>query len=250
VVAIAANIGMLSSWNTFMSDKGLRRLYQLNDQTTGALQLYLKDIKDVKVVQERLRKLLAARGFELLEPDARPFFAKIDSVNRESWTGQKLDVTNWEDETSFVQWFVTILTVTFSAVIFVLVVIIAVGIMNVMWITIRERTREIGTLRAVGMQRTGVLAMFVTEGFLLGLLGTCAGIALGLGITAAVNAAHLALPRGAQLVLMSDHLVITPTAGWIAFAVIFITGTITLISIVPSFLAARLQPITAMSHVG
>jgi hypothetical protein len=28
---------------------------------------------------------------------ARPFFAKFDSVNRESWTGQKLDVTNWED---------------------------------------------------------------------------------------------------------------------------------------------------------
>jgi ABC-type lipoprotein release transport system permease subunit len=250
VVAIAANIGMLSTWNTYMSDKGLRRLYQLNDETTGALQLYLKDIKDVKVVQERLRKALGARGYELLEPDARPFFAKFDSVNRESWTGQKLDVTNWEDETSFVQWFVTILTVTFTAVIFVLVVIIAVGIMNVMWITIRERTREIGTLRAVGMQRTSVLAMFVTEGFLLGLFGTVSGIALGLGVSAALNAAHIMLPKGAQLVLMSDHLIITPTLFWVVFAVTFITGAITAISVFPSFLAARMKPINAMSHVG
>ncbi|MCA3014049.1 MAG: ABC transporter permease, partial [Myxococcaceae bacterium] len=57
-------------------------------------------------------------------------------------------------------------------------------------------------------------------------------------------------PKGAQLVLMSEQLVVTPTAGWLVFAVLFITGTITLISLIPSFLAARLRPVTAMSHVG
>jgi ABC-type lipoprotein release transport system permease subunit len=250
VVAIAQNIGMLSTWNTYMSDKGLRKLYQLNDTTTGALQLYLKDIKDVKVVQERLRKAFTARGFEVMEPDARPFFAKFDSVNRESWTGQKLDITNWEDETSFVKWFVTILTFTGTIVIFVLVVIIAVGIMNVMWITIRERTREIGTLRAVGMQQTGVLSMFVTEGFLLGFFGTVVGVTLGLLLSTAVTRANILLPKGAQMVLMSDHLVITPTLFWLVGGVVFITGTITLISIFPSLRAARMKPISAMSHVG
>jgi ABC-type lipoprotein release transport system permease subunit len=250
VVAIAANIGMLSTWNSYLSDRGLRRLYQINDQTTGALQLYLKDLRQVKAVQERLRTGLVAGGHEVMDPDARPFFAKFDSVNRETWTGQKLDITTWEDETSFVQWFATILTVTFTAVIFVLVVIIAVGIMNVMWITIRERTREIGTLRAVGMQRSSVLSMFVTEGFLLGLLGTLSGIALGLGVSGALNAAAIGLPKGAQLVLMSDHLIVMPTAFWVIFAVVFITGSITLISLIPSFLAARMKPISAMSHVG
>ncbi len=250
VVAIATNIGMLSTWNTYMSDKGLRRLYQLNDSTTGALQLYLKDIRDVKVVQERLRKAFAAKGFDVMEADARPFFSKFDSVNRESWTGQKLDITTWEDETSFVKWFVTILTFTGTIVIFVLVVIIAVGIMNVMWITIRERTREIGTLRAVGMQQTSVLSMFVTEGFLLGLFGTVVGVVAGVVLSSSVNAAHIALPKGAQLVLMSDHLVITPTLFWLIGGVVLITGTITLISIFPSLRAARMKPISAMSHVG
>lgn len=250
VVAIAANIGMLSSWNTYLSEAGLRRLYQLNAETTGALQLYLKDIRDVKPVQERLRKALAAKGHEVMDPDARPFFAKFDAVNRETWTGQKLDITTWEEETSFVQWFVTLLTVTFTTVIVVLVVIIAVGIMNVMWISIRERTREIGTLRAVGMQQGTVLSMFVTEGFLLGLVGTLSGIALGLGVAAAVNAAAIVLPKGAQLVLMSERLVVAPTTFWVAFAVVFITGAITLVSLVPSFLAARMKPISAMSHVG
>jgi ABC-type antimicrobial peptide transport system permease subunit len=122
--------------------------------------------------------------------------------------------------------------------------------MNVMWIAIRERTREIGTLRAVGMQRSSVLSMFVTEGFLMGLLGTVLGVVLGLGVSAAVNAAMIVLPKGAQLVLMSDHVIITPTLGWVVFSVVFITGAITLISLVPSFLAARMKPISAMSHVG
>ncbi|MCU0696492.1 MAG: FtsX-like permease family protein [Myxococcaceae bacterium] len=201
-------------------------------------------------VQEQLRKSFAAEGFELMDNDPRPFWAKFDGVNRESWTGQKLDITNWEDETSFVQWFVTILTVAATTVIFVLTIIIGVGIMNVMWISIRERTREIGTLRAVGMQRRSVIAMFLTEGFLLGLLGTSAGVVLGVAISALLTGAHVVLPKGAQLVLMSEQLVVTPTAGWLVFAVLFITGTITLISLIPSFLAARLKPVSAMSHVG
>lgn len=250
LVAIAADIGMLSSWNTFMNDQGLRQLYQLNDESTGALQLYLKDIDQVKPVQERLRRVLAASGFELLDPDPRPYFAKFDSVNRENWTGQKLDVTNWEDETSFVQWIVTALSALATIVIIVLMAIIGVGIMNVMWISIRERTREIGTLRAVGMQRHAVLAMFVAEGSLLGVLSTVFGGLLGVLLSVTLTRARIALPQSWQFVFFSERLVISPTLFWVLFSVGFITVVITLISIIPSFLAARLKPITAMSHVG
>jgi ABC-type lipoprotein release transport system permease subunit len=250
VVAIASNIGMLSGWNIFMNEVGLRKLYQLNDETTGALQLYLKDLDQVRPVQERLRVALGRAGFELMDPDARPFWMKLDAVNRENWTGQKLDVTNWEDETSFVQWIVTALTVVATMVIAALVAIIGVGIMNVTWISIRERIREIGTLRAVGMQRTSVLAMFVAEGFLLGLMGTVAGALAGLGVATALTAAQVALPKSWQFVFFSDHLVVSPTAAWVFFSIAFVTLAITAISIIPSFLAARMKPITAMGHVG
>jgi len=53
----------------------------------------------------------------------------------------------------------------------ILILIVAVGIMNTMWIAIRERTREIGTLRAIGMQRGAVLWMFLLESLMLGFLG-------------------------------------------------------------------------------
>jgi ABC-type lipoprotein release transport system permease subunit len=250
VAAIAANIGMLSSWNVFMNDKSLRQLYQLNDETTGALQIYLKRIEDVKAVQERLRVTLQREGYEMVDPDPRPYFQKFDAMNREAWTGQRLDVTNWEEETSFVQWILTALTAMATMAIGTLLAIIGVGIMNVMWISIRERTREIGTLRAVGMQRTSVLAMFVAEGFLMGLFGTVSGGLLGALLSSALTAAQISLPKGFQFIFFSERLVISPTLAWVTFSVAFITLAITLISIIPSFLAARLKPITAMSQVG
>lgn len=249
VAAIAQNVGMLSSWNTYVSDKALRQLYSINDQTTGAVQVYLKDIDKVPEAQKKLREAFAREGWAVMDNNPVPFWMKFDTANRESWTGQKLDITTWEDETAFVKWFMYLFSFASLIVIAILLVIIGVGIMNVMWISIKERTREIGTLRAIGMQRPSVLAMFVIEGFLLGLAGTVLGTGLGVALAAALNAAHIALPPGAQLVLLSENLVVMPTQAWALGAIVAIGGVITLVSIIPSMLAARLKPITAMQHI-
>jgi ABC-type antimicrobial peptide transport system permease subunit len=137
-----------------------------------------------------------------------------------------------------------------TVVIGVLLSIILVGVWMVMWISIRERTREIGTLRAVGMQRRRVLAMFLIEGFLLGAIGTTLGVAVGLGSAGLVNAAHITLPKAWQLILLADHVYLLPTVAWCMFAVIFTTMAITTISLIPSYLASRMKPVTAMSHIG
>jgi putative ABC transport system permease protein len=248
VAAIAQNVGMLSSWNTYVSDKALRQLYSINDQTTGAVQVYLKNIDRVPEAQKKLREAFAREGWAVMDNNPVPFWMKFDTANRESWTGQKLDITTWEDETAFVKWFMYLFSFASLIVIAILLVIIGVGIMNVMWISIKERTREIGTLRAIGMQRPAVLSMFVIEGFLLGLAGTLLGTALGVALAAVLNAAHIALPPGAQLVLLSENLVVMPSETWAVAAIVAIGGVITLVSIIPSTLAARLRPITAMQH--
>ena len=255
VVAIAQNVGILSQWNTYVSDKALRQLYSINEQTTGALQVYLKnfDPQDgdrIPNIEKRLRASLEKAGYSMLDPNPVPFWLKFDSANRENWTGQKLDLTSWEDETAFVKWFMMLFSAASVVVIFIALIIIGVGIMNVMWISIRERTREIGTLRAIGMQQPSVLLMFVIEGFLLGLFGTVVGSGLGLLLASGLNAAHITLPSGAQLMFLSQYLVVTPSAQWVERAILFISGVITVVSIGPSILAARLKPITAMSHIG
>jgi ABC-type lipoprotein release transport system permease subunit len=252
VVAIARSLGMMSSFSCFVNDTTLRELYQLNEDTTGALQVYLptSDLTVVKQVEGRLRTALLKAGYPVMDEDPRAFFLKFENVAREAWTGQKLDLTTWHDEVSFVAWTVDLMSAVSFFLAVVLLMVIGVGIMIVMWISIRERTREIGTLRAIGMQRTGVLAMFVAEGFLLGLLSTVVGTVAGVAICLALDAAQVALPQGVQFVLLSDHLVVIPTVRWALAALGFITATVTAISVVPSFLAARLEPVSAMAHAG
>ena len=246
----AQKLGVRVGDQLTLSAYTLRGLYQMNDQATGALFLYLKDLRKVPQVQERLRNVLASAGYQLMDPDPRAFWFKFETVNREGWTGQKLDVTTWEDEISFIQWTVTAITWLSYTLIGILLVIIVVGLMNTMWISIRERTREIGTLRAIGMQRERVLAMFMTEAFTLALTATLAGAALGVALCAVLNLAHLQAPLALQLFLMREelHLLVKPSA--LVGAIALIAGCTTAIALFPSFLAARMQPVTAMHRVG
>ncbi|MDP2274463.1 MAG: FtsX-like permease family protein [Archangium sp.] len=252
VVAIVKGMGMMSQFSCFMNEATLRQLYQLKDDTTGALQIYLttSDLGEIKKVQSRLREGLSKAGYTMMDEDPRAFWFKFENVSREPWVGQRLDLTNWHDEVSFVAWTVDLMSFISFFLGTVLLAVIGVGIMIVMWISIRERTREIGTLRAIGMQQTSVLLMFLTEGFLLGLLATLGGAVAGVLISVILNSAHIPLPVGVQFVLLSDKLVMLPTAQWVLATVLFITGVVTFISVIPSFIAARLKPVSAMQHAG
>jgi ABC-type lipoprotein release transport system permease subunit len=217
IVAVVKGMGMMSQFSCFMNEATLRQLYQLKDDTTGALQIYLptSDLVEVKKVQARLREGLIKAGYTMMDDDPRAFFFKFENVSREPWVGQRLDLTNWHDEVSFVAWTVDLMSALSFFLGAVLLQVIGVGIMIVMWISIRERTREIGTLRAIGMQKTSVLLMFLTEGFLLGLLATLAGAVLGVVLSLVLNSSHVPLPVGVQFVLLSDKLVVLPTLQWV-----------------------------------
>ncbi len=250
IVAIAANIGLLSSWSTFVPNAALRELYHFNETTAGVLQLYLTHIEDVARVSEKARKVLAAAGYELLDKDPRAFWFKFDTVNREAWTGQKLDVSSWEDEISFIKTTVTALSMLGNTLIFILLVVISVGIMNTLWIAIRERMREIGTLRAIGMQKGAVVRMFLTEALLLSAASTLVGVALGLTACAVINASDIGVPQSVQLFIMRDHLRLLVLPRSVIGGVALIVASTSAIALIPSFLAARLKPVTAMSAVG
>jgi len=240
----------LSGWASFVPEKTLRDLYQQNNDATGGLLIYLKDINDADKVSERLRKSLAAAGYQMMDKDPRAYWFKFDVVNREAWTGQKLDVTTWQDEVSFIQWTMLAIQALGNTLLFILLIVISVGVMNTLWIAIRERTREIGTLRSIGMQRGRVIAMFLTESFVLSAAATFVGAALGLLVCAIINSNHIQVPVGVQLFLMSSqlHLAMRPLAALIGMSVI--VACTTSVSLIPSFLAARLKPVTAMSQVG
>jgi len=251
VGVVARNVGLISSFQGFIQAETLRKLYGLNQTTTGAIHLYLKDKDAANLVAARLRETLKAQGWRVMEPDPQPYWMKLFmTVPSEDWTGQKLDVTTWEDELGQFKQFIFAIKALTGLLVMVLMVVVVIGILNTLAIAIRERTREIGTLRAIGMHRRKVLWLFVLETGLLGVGGCAAGALAASLVAAGLNAAHIAVPEGIQLFLMQEHLSFRLGGGAILGDVALLALITILASVFPAIRAARLRPVTAMHHVG
>ena len=251
VVAVAKDVGFLSNWTVFVPKRTCLELYQLKPETTGAVMVYLDDIDRAGDVLRDLTAAFLEAGYDVMEHNPQPFYAKFETVAGEDWTGQKLDLTIWQDEVSFLNWVVDAIDMISWILVLILLGIIAVGIMNTMWIAVRERTNEIGTLRAIGMGRRQVLLMFLLEALLLGLFATAIGGTAGALVGVALDAARLEVPIDAmRAILMSDvlHLVVEP--GQVVRAVLLFTSLTALSALWPALRASRLQPVTAIHSIG
>jgi ABC-type lipoprotein release transport system permease subunit len=249
VAAVLADMGLMSSFSLFLHHDDIRDIYQVPKDATGHIMIFLKDPKDMAMVEERLRKLIKARGLELMEKEAQPYWMKFDRVSGESWTGQKIDITTWQDETSYIKWVLDILkTMTFVATT-VLMTIVVLGLVNTLWMSIRERTTEIGTLRAIGLQRSQVLVLFLLEALLLSTASIAAGILAGTGFCAFLNALEIPISESFQMFLMANSLHLSINAADLVFSFVLLTLFLTLGSLLPSYRASRMKPITAINTV-
>jgi putative ABC transport system permease protein len=250
VAAVAKDKGSFSSFSVFVSQELVRQLYRNNADTTGAFWVFLKDIDDSQAVMEHLREVFAKKGYRLIDHEAVPFFFKFENVNNEDWTGQKIDVTTWFDELSLFARFVDVLDTIGLFVVGLLVFVVAAGIMNTMWNAVRERIKEIGTMRAIGMSRGRVLGLFLLEAVLLGLFATLVGSLIGIVAAVGIDALHLRFDSDAvRAILVSDtlHLKVRPAA--VIASVVSLTSITTLSALFPAIRASMLRPITALGVV-
>jgi putative ABC transport system permease protein len=127
-----------------------------------------------------------------------------------------------------------ILSLLLSAVASVSLIVGGIGIMNIMLVSVTERTREIGLRMAVGARRRDILVQFLVEAVTLSVIGGIIGIALGIGGAAAI--ANFA----------SWPTVISPTA--LVIAVLFSAGIGIFFGFYPARKAARLDPIDALRY--
>jgi putative ABC transport system permease protein len=109
-----------------------------------------------------------------------------------------------------------------------------IGIMNIMLVTVTERTKEIGIRKALGASRRNIMLQFVVEAMVLCMLGGAGGVALGAGVTTLI--ARIA----------GWSMAISPTAVALAFCFSAAVGLF--FGIWPARKAARLDPIEALRY--
>jgi ABC-type lipoprotein release transport system permease subunit len=115
-------------------------------------------------------------------PDTETSMKKMQKLYRDKWYGTKLDVSSMFETAKMMldmQGTLNLISIIAVAVLFIVIVI---GVVNTMRMTIRERTREIGTNRAIGMQRRTVRAVFVFEIVYLSIAACVVGLLLGFGL--------------------------------------------------------------------
>ena len=109
-----------------------------------------------------------------------------------------------------------------------------IGVMNIMLVSVSERTREIGIRLAIGARSADILAQFLVEAVTLSTIGGVAGLALGVGAGTVLGRA------------MDWTVRFSPTAAVIAFATSGGIGVV--FGFFPARRAAQLDPITALRH--
>src|SRR5438094_942728 len=136
----------------------------------------------------------------------------------------------------------------FAVLTLIVSIMVVFGITNTMTMAIFERTREIGTVMALGTRRRGVVSMFVLEGFVLGVLGAVAGVVLGVALAKAISAVGIQLPPppGSTRGFMVQIFVV-PAVLAQAFQLSIVAAT--LASLYPAWRAARLDVVEALRHV-
>jgi putative ABC transport system permease protein len=202
-----------------------RALLRMTDAEVSEIAVRLKSLGQLP----RAKAELAAALADFKNPQGQPM----------------LDVHGWDQLSPFanIARMIDLLDVFIRVM---LVGIVLISVMNVMIMAVYERIREIGTISAIGTPPRRILALFVSEGVLLAVIGTLIGAVLSYAIVYALNVWPVSFTFGRQQNLTLEPSLALGEAGLIAVVVLVVAVAATL---QPAWKAARMDPITALRHV-
>lgn len=163
--------------------------------------------------------------------------------------GGGFEVSDFLQQSPFLKQVIALFGTIFAFIALIMGVIVLFTVANSMSMTVIDRTNEIGTVRAMGVQREGIARQFLTEGCLLGLVGASLGVLLASLIAALINGAKLSwIPPGyvhpAPLRLLVWGYPQLPIGTWVGLIVI-----VALAALLPARKAARMTVVDALRHV-
>jgi putative ABC transport system permease protein len=179
--------------------------------------------------------LFSLRRMEDLEPARREVTAILRQRHR---LGADADddftVTDMTEVTETITKVSGMMTMLLAVIASISLVVGGIGIMNIMLVSVTERTREIGLRMAVGAKRGDILWQFLIEAMVLAGVGGVLGVGLGVLV--------------ARIVAATNHWPVLITPGSVLLALVFAAGVGIFFGFYPAWRASRLSPIESLRH--
>ena len=164
--------------------------------------------------------------------DVEPLQKKLVAALQHKYTGEEFSAVTQSQILGTIGRILGLLTLVLSAIAAISLVVGGVGVSNIMLVSVRERTREIGLRKALGARQRDILAQFLIEAVLLCVVGGVIGIGLGIGGSLLISAVS---PLPAAIAWWSPAL---------AFGVSAAVGIF--FGVAPARRAGRLDPVVAL----
>jgi putative ABC transport system permease protein len=235
----------------------LNSLLDLKEDEFQSVNLTLKRMEDMDAAAQRLSSELALEG-AAVEPKETGLGAMSGframlmgtggslAAGETAWKGTRFSITTLNEIMAPLLSLVQTLELVRIALFAILLLIIVVGLLNSFRMILIERTEEIGTMRALGMQRGGVRNIFLLEALFLALAGALAGLlvaSLAMGILGSIHFGS----GGAFAVFTHDGRFSFPFAPLDILSTLLFLAAGTLLSAwIPARSASRLKPVDAL----
>jgi lipoprotein-releasing system permease protein len=186
----------------------------------------------------------AVTGVEVRLAD--PWNAKAFGTDLESRLGYPNRVVDWQSQNSSLFSALKLEKLAMGFVVFLICVVAAFNVVGTLTMVVRDKTREIGILLAMGLRRAAIRRVFLVQGVLIGLSGTVLGAGFGLVVGSFINRGEWI--RIDPSVYFIDHLPVRtqPTDVLLVIAASLIVAT--LAPLYPAMVAARLDPVPAIRY--
>lgn len=162
--------------------------------------------------------------------------------------GLAVEYRRWEELAIYYNKVVALYRGLFNVITAIIAVIVLFSIVNTMTMSVFERIREIGTLRAIGANRPTIMRLFLTEGALLGVCGALLGILAGIAVAVLINLSG-GIPISAPPGMSRGYLSLILIVPWILlYSFVFAVALALLSSAWPAWKASHVKVVEALAH--
>ncbi|HEY6159303.1 MAG TPA: FtsX-like permease family protein [Gemmatimonadales bacterium] len=199
---------------------------------------------DRRVAQRFAGLDTAVTGIEVRLADpwqAQPFGATL-----ETRLGYPYRALDWQSQNASLFSALELEKLAMALVVFLICLVAAFNVVGTLTMAVRDKTREIGILLAMGLKQGAIRRIFLVQGILIGLTGTTLGVGLGLVVGGMVNRGHW-IPIDPSIYFI-DHLPVHTQPLDVLLVIVASLVVATFAPLYPSVQAARLDPVTAIRY--